>query len=108
VSSPSIRFVNENSNQTEFEFSVSGNGCGTERVYSEQQAQTLENILIIQNDVAFQEAWDLARLIACRQNLNQLPDLMQRRVVFRPYMIDNLEVISVRVSIISLTVIRIF
>lgn len=55
----------------------------------------LENILIIQNDVAYQELWDLARLIACRQNSNQMPDLVQRRVVFRPYMIDNLEVISV-------------
>lgn len=89
------RFVQDGSNQTELEFSVPAHSCGSERVYTEQQAETLENILIIQNDPLYQEEWDLARLIACRQQLNVLPDLMQRRVVFRPYLIDNLEVISV-------------
>ena len=93
------RFVEEGSNQTELEFLVTGNGCGTEKVYSEQQAQTLENILIIQNDPAYQEEWDLARLIACRHNLNPLPDLMQRRVIFRPDLIDNLDVVSVCVNL---------
>lgn len=59
----------------------------------------MENVLIIQNDPAFiQEEGDIARLVACRHSFSKVPDLMSRRVIFKPYMVDNLEVVSVPVE----------
>lgn len=59
----------------------------------------MENVIVIQNDPAFiQEDGDIARLVACRHSMNKVPDLMQRRVIFKPYMVDNLDVVSVPIE----------
>lgn len=59
----------------------------------------MENVLIIQNDPAFiQEDGDIARLVACKHSFNKVPDLMSRRVIFKPFMVDNLNVVSVPVE----------
>jgi len=90
------RFIQEGSNQTEVEFTIPANGCGTERVFSEKQSEVMESVLIIQNDPVFlQEDGDIARLVACRHQFNKIPDLMSRRVIFKPFMVDNLDVVSV-------------
>ena len=68
-------------------------------MFSEKNSETMENVLIIQNDPAFiQEEGDLARLVACRHSFSKVPDLMSRRVIFKPYMVDNLDVVSVPVE----------
>lgn len=68
-------------------------------MFSEKNSETMENVLIIQNDPAFiQEEGDIARLVACRHSFSKVPDLMSRRVIFKPYMVDNLEVVSVPVE----------
>ena len=54
-----------------------------------------ENILVFQNDPTYQEAWDLARMVVCRYTLEDDFDLKEKRVVFRPVVIDMLDVVSV-------------
>lgn len=70
-------------------------GCGAEQVKLDHEYQSLENIIVIQKDPLYQELWDLARLIACRNPINQTPNLMSKRIVFRPFISDNLDIISV-------------
>ncbi|XP_013161996.1 PREDICTED: uncharacterized protein LOC106113664 isoform X4 [Papilio xuthus] len=64
---PECVYVQENSNQIKYSFTVSLNTCGT-RFFSdfENEGQAyLENVLVLQNEVGIQEVWDQIRRVRC-------------------------------------------
>ncbi|XP_022899833.2 collagen alpha-2(IV) chain-like isoform X2 [Onthophagus taurus] len=64
---PDCRYVNENSGQTKYEFTVYLNQCGTDLVSSGEGVDTnyLENVLVMQNEAGVQEVWDTVRAVRC-------------------------------------------
>ncbi|VEN51939.1 unnamed protein product [Callosobruchus maculatus] len=64
---PECRYVQENSNQIKFSFTVNLNMCGTEFVnaFDTEGQSYLENVLVIQNEVGVQEVWDTVRSVRC-------------------------------------------
>ncbi|RZC36031.1 EGF-like domain-containing protein 2, partial [Asbolus verrucosus] len=64
---PECRYVNENSEQTKYKFTVSLNSCGTEFInaFDTQGQSYLENVLVIQNEQGIQEVWDTIRSVRC-------------------------------------------
>lgn len=72
---PECRYVNENSNQIKYTFTVSLNSCGTEFVnaFDTQGQSYLENVLVLQNEAGYQEVWDTIRNVRClwEGNLNK-------------------------------------
>jgi hypothetical protein len=64
---PECRYVNENSEQTRYKFTVSLNSCGTEFInaFDTQGQSYLENVLVIQNEQGIQEVWDTIRSVRC-------------------------------------------
>lgn len=69
------RYVNENSGQTKYSFTVRLDSCGTEFVnaFDTQGQSYLENVLVLQNEPGIQEVWDTIRAVRClwEGNLNQ-------------------------------------
>jgi hypothetical protein len=57
-----------------------------------------ENIVVFQNDPTYQEMWDHARLIVCRYAVSDDFDLKEKRIVFKPVVVDMLDVIRVSLS----------
>lgn len=72
---PECRYVNENSNQIKYTFTVSLNSCGTEFInaFDTQGQSYLENVLVLQNEAGYQEVWDTIRSVRClwEGNLNK-------------------------------------
>lgn len=66
-STPECRYVEENSGQTTYTFTVSLNSCGTEFVnaFDTQGQSYLENVLVLQNEAGIQEVWDTIRAVRC-------------------------------------------
>lgn len=64
------------------------NGCGSKP--SCAVCDSIDNVLIIQSDEEVQETWDTARRITCSNSEEQ-----QKRILFKPFVVDNLEVIDV-------------
>lgn len=64
---PECRYVNENSGETKYTFTVSLNSCGTEFVnaFDTQGQSYLENVLVLQNEAGIQEVWDTIRSVRC-------------------------------------------
>lgn len=72
---PSCRYVNENSGQVKYSFTLSLNNCGTEFISAfETEGQSyLENVLVLQNEAGIQEVWDSIKTVRClwEGNVNQ-------------------------------------
>lgn len=66
-SNPECRYVQENSGQTKYTFTVSLDKCGTEFVnaFDTQNQSYLENVLVLQNEPGIQEVWDTVRSVRC-------------------------------------------
>ncbi|XP_060526398.1 uncharacterized protein LOC132702010 isoform X2 [Cylas formicarius] len=64
---PECRYVQENSGQTKYTFTVNLNMCGTEFVnaFDTEGKSYLENILVLQNEAGIQEVWDTIRSVRC-------------------------------------------
>ncbi|CAH1985627.1 unnamed protein product [Acanthoscelides obtectus] len=64
---PECRYVQENSNQIKFSFTVNLNMCGTEFVnaFDTEGQSYLENVLVLQNEPGIQEVWDTVRSVRC-------------------------------------------
>ncbi|XP_056638948.1 uncharacterized protein LOC130446607 [Diorhabda sublineata] len=64
---PECRYVNENSGQTKYTFTVNLNMCGTEFVnaFDTEGRSYLENVLVLQNEAGIQEVWDTVRSVRC-------------------------------------------
>lgn len=64
---PECRYVQENSGQVKYRFTVNLNMCGTEFVnaFDTQGQSYLENILVLQNEAGVQEIWDTVRSVRC-------------------------------------------
>ncbi|XP_066262625.1 uncharacterized protein [Euwallacea similis] len=64
---PECRYVQENSGQTKYTFTVSLDKCGTEFVnaFDTQNQSYLENVLVLQNEAGIQEVWDTVRSVRC-------------------------------------------
>ncbi|RWS15822.1 uncharacterized protein B4U79_01259 [Dinothrombium tinctorium] len=91
---PVSKYVKENSLSEKYEFKIPIEGCGT--VLSEaDSAKGFENILIFQNDPIYQEVWDSARLLSCRYIMQKEEPISEKRVVFKPFLVDGLDVIKV-------------
>ncbi|KAL0277611.1 UNVERIFIED_CONTAM: hypothetical protein PYX00_004845 [Menopon gallinae] len=61
------RYVNENSGQTKYTFTVSLDSCGTQFVdqFAQGGQAYLENTLVLQNEAGIQEVWDTVRMVRC-------------------------------------------
>ncbi|CAH0552196.1 unnamed protein product [Brassicogethes aeneus] len=66
-SNPDCRYVQENSGQTKYSFTVSLNTCGTEFVnaFDTEGKSYLQNVLVVQNEAGIQEVWDVIRSVRC-------------------------------------------
>jgi hypothetical protein len=56
------------------------------------KGDTLDNIIVIQTDEVVQEEWDTARRLSCA---TAAPVVKQKKVLFKPFMVDMLEVVTV-------------
>nr|QKV49921.1 mucin-2-like protein [Locusta migratoria] len=84
-------YVKAGSNKSSFKFNIPVKGCGT--VPSGGFGKTVDNIIVIQTDDDVQEAWDIARKVSCATT-----SLQEKTVLFRPFVVDMLEVVSVPVT----------
>lgn len=61
------RYVNENSGQKKYTFTVKLDSCGTQFVngFDTENQSYLENVLVLQNEIGIQEVWDSVRSVRC-------------------------------------------
>ncbi|KAK1118570.1 hypothetical protein K0M31_014876 [Melipona bicolor] len=65
---PECRYVEQNSGQTQYSFTVSLDSCGTQFIndFAGEAGQAyLENVLVLQNEPGIQEVWDTVRRVRC-------------------------------------------
>ncbi|XP_070163556.1 uncharacterized protein [Polyergus mexicanus] len=65
---PECRYVEQNSGQTKYSFTVSLDSCGTQFIndFEGEAGQAyLENVLVLQNEPGIQEVWDTVRRVRC-------------------------------------------
>ncbi|XP_076286288.1 uncharacterized protein LOC143211973 isoform X2 [Lasioglossum baleicum] len=65
---PECRYVEQNSGQTKYSFTVSLDSCGTQFIndFAGEAGQAyLENVLVLQNEPGIQEVWDTVRRVRC-------------------------------------------
>ncbi|KAL6442234.1 hypothetical protein ACFW04_002477 [Cataglyphis niger] len=65
---PECRYVEQNSGQTKYSFTVSLESCGTQFIndFEGEAGQAyLENVLVLQNEPGIQEVWDTVRRVRC-------------------------------------------
>nr|CAD7569525.1 unnamed protein product [Timema californicum] len=86
---PKCRYVKGGSNRNSYTFLIPLDDCGT--TSSCRLCNSVDNIIVIQTDDTVQEIWDAARKISCASTGNK------KRVHFRPFVVDMLEVVSVPV-----------
>lgn len=76
-------------NGSSYTFSVPFKGCGSKRVCA--VCDSIENVLIIQNDEDVQSQWDTARKISCTHT-----DIEEeKKIIFKPIVVDMLDVVTV-------------
>jgi hypothetical protein len=85
------------------EFQIPVDSCGTNVANIDSgdgspPKKGFENIVVFQNDPTYQEVWDHARMIVCRYSMDDDFELKEKRVVFKPVVIDMLDVVSVSVN----------
>lgn len=79
-------------NRNSFTFLVPLQGCGSIRACA--VCDSVENVLIIQNDEDVQSQWDTARKVSCsRTGIEE-----EKRIFFKPFVIDMLDVVTVPTS----------
>ncbi|KAJ8870511.1 hypothetical protein PR048_029534 [Dryococelus australis] len=66
-SQSACRYVQPDSGQTKYSFTVSLNSCGTQFIekFKEEGQAYLENVLVLQNEPGIQEVWDTVRRVRC-------------------------------------------
>uniref|UniRef100_T1L3T9 ZP domain-containing protein n=1 Tax=Tetranychus urticae TaxID=32264 RepID=T1L3T9_TETUR len=91
------RYVQEKSDSSNLAFKIPAEGCGTASVLSKdvKDSKQFENVIIFQNDPIYQEVWDSARLLSCRYSLQRDLPVQEKRVIFKPFLVDMLDVIRV-------------
>nr|XP_012223420.1 PREDICTED: uncharacterized protein LOC105672823 [Linepithema humile] len=65
---PECRYVEQNSGQTQYSFTVNLDSCGTQFIndFEGEAGQAyLENVLVLQNEPGIQEVWDTVRRVRC-------------------------------------------
>ncbi|KZC08373.1 hypothetical protein WN55_09277 [Dufourea novaeangliae] len=65
---PECRYVEQNSGQTKYSFTVNLDSCGTQFIndFAGEAGQAyLENVLVLQNEPGIQEVWDTVRRVRC-------------------------------------------
>ncbi|GAB1862809.1 ZP domain-containing protein [Camponotus japonicus] len=65
---PECRYVEQNSGQTQYSFTVNLESCGTQFIndFEGEAGQAyLENVLVLQNEPGIQEVWDTVRRVRC-------------------------------------------
>ncbi|CAG2115908.1 unnamed protein product, partial [Medioppia subpectinata] len=97
-----VRYVQPDQSATNAEFSIPVDKCGTKTQDIDGEDGTppkrgFENIVVFQNDPTYQEVFDHARMIVCRYTLDDDFELKEKRVVFKPVVIDMLDVVSIPV-----------
>lgn len=100
---PFSSYIAPNGSSNSLEFSIPVDTCGTnsldiESEDGEPSKKGFENIVVFQNDPVYQEQWDHARMIVCRYSVDDDFDLKDKRVIFKPIVIDMLDVVSVRAA----------
>lgn len=93
-------YVAPNVSSKNVEFSIPVNSCGTNSLDidaedGEQPRKGFENIVVFQNDPVYQEMFDHARMVVCRYSVDDDFDMKDKRVIFKPIVIDMLDVVSV-------------
>lgn len=97
---PSFRYIQPNSSSPALEFNIPVDQCGTNTLdiqseNGEPAKRGFENIVVFQNDPIYQEQWDHARMMVCRYTMDDDFDSKDKRVIFKPIVIDMLDVVSV-------------
>lgn len=100
--------MKENSNKTNHEFKIPIDECGTahhdndvkalierEEGTSINSGRSFENVIIFQNDPTYQEVWDAARLIICRYAPFTNGPIEEKRLIFKPFVVDMLDIVTV-------------
>lgn len=82
------------------EFSIPVDSCGTNSLDIESEdgepaRKGFENIVVFQDDPVYLEQFDQVRMIVCRYNVDDDFDMKDKRVIFKPIVIDMLDVVSV-------------
>lgn len=95
------------SNETKYQFKIPIKGCGTSRVNIDIEEESIdikgfENIIVIQNNPAYQAINDSVRMIVCRYTATIMDgpsarQSMDKRILFKPFTVDMLDVINVSV-----------
>lgn len=87
-----FRYVLAAQNKLSYTFIVPYKGCGSKP--SCAICNSIDNILVIQNDEEVQGLYDTARKISCsRTGVEE-----EKRIFFKPFVVDMLEVITVETS----------
>lgn len=86
------RYVSAGESETSYNFIVPFEGCGSKA--SCAICNSIDNILIIQQDEELQGEFDTARKISCsRTGIEE-----EKKVFFKPFVVDMLDVVSVPTS----------
>ena len=95
-----VSYIKPNTSSQSLEFQIPVDQCGTntldiESENGEPAKRGFENIVVFQNDPIYQEQWDHARMMVCRYSMDDDFDSKDKRVIFKPIVIDMLDVVSV-------------
>lgn len=86
---PKCKYVTIGENKNSYEFMVPLKGCGSKP--SCAICDSIDNILIIQQDEEVQGEFDTARKVSCSRNgIDE-----EKKVFFKPFVVDMLDVITV-------------
>ena len=93
-------------NETSYSFKIPLKGCGTSKVNIDIEEESVdikgfENIIVIQNNPHYQAINDSVRMIVCRYTEQPMESRLERedkRVLFKPFTVDMLDVITVPMS----------
>lgn len=97
--------MSDGRNDTKYNFKIPLKGCGTSKVNIDIESELIdvkgfENIIVVQNNPRYQAINDSVRMIVCRYTESAhlaAPDnhKMDKRVLFKPFTVDMLDVITV-------------
>lgn len=85
-------YVKADSNQKTYEFVVPFDGCGSKAACS--VCDSIENILVIQQNELIQDNFDIARKVSCERY-----ELGEKAIIFKPFVVEMLEVVDIPTSL---------
>lgn len=93
-------YIAPNASSNSLEFSIPVDKCGTNALDIESEdgepaRKGFENIVVFQDDPVYLEQFDQVRMIVCRYSVDDDFDMKDKRVIFKPIVIDMLDVVSV-------------